>query len=200
MNEHRHIEVSGRERRRDVFQVRADLIPAICVIRIVGRHLNCSSVFQQPEMVSSLLVGTAHGVVAPLVHRRMMIDRRLLLGKCDCGGHHHGGKSQKSFHVHFPFISMVANDSSNMARFPSGVPSSRRSQSSRTVPRCSRIAIISVICSFTWDSFPSSNLFTCRHGAPPARGRRTKRPVVARRSAAVHSDALAEYLSPRSGT
>ena len=66
MNQHRRRKISGREHGGKVPKMRADLIPAGRILRVVGFGFDGSPVGVQPEMVCRFLVGESHHFIAAL--------------------------------------------------------------------------------------------------------------------------------------
>lgn len=68
VNQHGGVEVAGREHPGDVRQMNANQVAAGRVVRVVGLNFDRSAIWVQPEMVSSLLVGETHHLVAAPIH------------------------------------------------------------------------------------------------------------------------------------
>jgi len=88
VNQHGRFEIPGGEHAGDVREVHADLIAALGVVGIVGGHLDSATIGEQAEVVSGLLVGEAHDVIAVLVDGIVMRIGLLRGGKCqrdECG-------------------------------------------------------------------------------------------------------------------
>src|SRR5215472_18750593 len=74
-----------------------DLIAALGIVWIVGRHFNRPAVFGQTKVMRGLLVREAHRVIAAVVHLVMV---RLAIGDGSC---HQESELEKSFHSAGPF-------------------------------------------------------------------------------------------------
>lgn len=72
VDEHRYVEISGRETLNDVRKVHANLVPGSLIFGVVGGDIDDAAGLVQAEMMGRCLVRETHRVVAPSGHPLVM--------------------------------------------------------------------------------------------------------------------------------